>query len=49
MPKTPNRTFRIPEALYAQAQQLAAEKRLSMTQLVVDALNEYVRKYGRKQ
>lgn len=44
-PKTPNRAFRIPEALYREAQQIAAERGETLSDVVRDALKRYVQRH----
>ena len=43
-PKTPLKSFRIPEALYAAAQAKAAERGESVSEVVRKALERYVKR-----
>lgn len=41
-PKTPVRSFRIPDDIYLPAQEKANREGLTLTEIVIDALVEYV-------
>lgn len=43
-PKTPNRVFRIPDELYRAAQDVAAERGESLSEVVRAALERYVKR-----
>jgi predicted transcriptional regulator len=46
-PKTPIKCFRIPEDLYRAAQTVAAERDESLSHVIRQALERYVKRHGR--
>lgn len=48
-PRTPLKSFRIPEGLYREAQQIAADQGESVSDVVRRALERYVKAGRRKQ
>lgn len=45
-PATPNRTMRIPDEVWQEAQRIAADRGETVTDVVVRALRRYVRQFG---
>lgn len=48
-PRTPLKSFRIPEDLYREAQQIAADEGISVSDVVRKALERYVKNGRRKR